>query len=248
MELDQRFEQLNKDVKSDGGMVGLTENEDKLRRWTICSPEISRAVVQFEKGIVLEPKDHTIFHHHEDSDSFKARFSKHVSDLTTEFKQLGNPFLPDEAAELIQLGARDVMGPEFINTVRAIEDLGISQHKEFRENRIIKKTKWLHDAITKSKLPLFKSINTRGKSSSRAESKELKLHVRLFSQMYIASQIRGGDMDRFFSYKTLKYPPALTKCGEMRSGEKSDLLKCLQSTPPPSHLPSVSAEHLKGLC
>ena len=66
MELDQRQEQLNKHVKGDGGIVGLTEDENKLRRWTICSPEISRAVAEFKKGTVLETKDHTIFHHHED--------------------------------------------------------------------------------------------------------------------------------------------------------------------------------------
>ena len=148
-------------------------------------------------------------------------------------------FLPDEAAELIQLGTRDVMGPELINKVITIEDLGISQHKEFRENRIIKKTQGLHDPITKNKLPLFKSTNTRGQSSSSTNCKELKLHVRLFSQMYISTQIRSGDMDQFFSHEMLKYPPALTaliKCGEMRSGEKSDLLKCLQLTPPQNHV------------
>ena len=70
MGLDQRHEQLNKDVKGDIGMVGL--REDKLRQWTICSPEMSRAVAQFEKGTVLETKDHTTFYHHENSDSFKA--------------------------------------------------------------------------------------------------------------------------------------------------------------------------------
>ena len=136
-------------------------------------------------------KGHTTFHYHEDSDSFKARFSKDVSSLTTEFKQLGSPFLPDEAAELIQLGTRDVMGPEVISTVRTIEDLGIS-HKEFRENRIIKKTKGLHDTILKNKLHICKSKNTRGQSSSRTESKEWKLHVRLFSQMYFSTRIRCG--------------------------------------------------------
>ena len=123
-----------------------------MRWWTICSPEIFRAVGKFEKVTVLESKDGTTFPHHEDSDSFKARFSKHVFDLTTEFKQLGNLFLLDEAAELIQLGTRDMMGPEVISTMRTIEDLGISQHKEFRENKIIKKTKGLHDSITKNKL------------------------------------------------------------------------------------------------
>ena len=72
------------------------------------------------------------------------------------------------------------MDPEVFYTVRTIKDLGLSQHNEFRENRIIKKTKWLHDTITKNKLPLFKSTNARGQSSSRTESEVLKLLVRLF--------------------------------------------------------------------
>ena len=153
-------------IKGDSGMVDVTEDEDKFRQWKICSPEISTVVTGFEKGTVLEAKDHFAFYHHEDSDSFKARFSKHVSDLTTEFKQVGRPFLPDEAAELIQLGTRDVASQEVINTVRTIEDLGTSQHKGFRENRIIKKTKGLHHPIKKKKLPLLKSTNTRGQFSS----------------------------------------------------------------------------------
>ena len=81
--LDQIHEQFNKDVKGSDGMVGLREVEDKLRQWTICSRGISRAVAEFEKYTVLETTDHTAFHHHEDSDSCKARFSKDVSDVPT---------------------------------------------------------------------------------------------------------------------------------------------------------------------
>ena len=55
---------------------------------------------------------------------------------------------------------------------------------------------------------------------------ELKLHVRHFSQMYISTQIRGGDMNEFFSHETLNIPPSLSKNEEMRSGTKADLLKC----------------------
>jgi hypothetical protein len=36
MGLDQRNEQQNKDVKGDGGFLGLTENEEELRRWMVC--------------------------------------------------------------------------------------------------------------------------------------------------------------------------------------------------------------------
>ena len=113
MALDQRHEQLNKDIKGDGGMVGLTEDEEKFRHWTICSPEIARAVVEFEEETVLQQRQHGSFHHHEDSNSFQIRFAKHVNDLT-EFDQLGNPFMSDESNELMQLGTKDVMGDDVI--------------------------------------------------------------------------------------------------------------------------------------
>ena len=74
----------------------------------------------------------------------------------------------------------------------------------------------------------------------------MKLPVRLFSEMYISTQIRGGDMDQFFSHETLKCPPELTKSGEMRSDEKSNLLKCLQVIPPQGHLRSVSTAAFEG--
>ena len=86
MALDQRHEQLNKDIKGDGGMVGVTEDEEKFRNWTICSPETARAVVEFEEGTVLQQRQHGSFHHHEDSNSFQIRFAKHVNDLLTEFE------------------------------------------------------------------------------------------------------------------------------------------------------------------
>ena len=84
------------------------------------------------------------------------------------------------------------MGTEVINTVRTFEDLGISQHKEFRENRIIKKTKELHDPITKNKLPLFKSTNTRGQSLGCTDFKELRLYVNSFHKCL--SPHRSGMM------------------------------------------------------
>ena len=46
------------------------------------------------------------------------RFDKHVNDLLTEFEQLGNPFMPDESNELIQLGTKDVMGDDVIKAVK----------------------------------------------------------------------------------------------------------------------------------
>ena len=72
MGIDQRHEQLNKDVKGDGGIICLTEDEEKLQRWMVCSPEVTRAVKEFESdsvlNVIIDPNYE--FQHHEHSEAF----------------------------------------------------------------------------------------------------------------------------------------------------------------------------------
>ena len=65
------------------------------------------------------------------------------------------------------------------------------------------------------------------------------MDVRLFSQMYIATQSRVGAMNELFSYETLKHPPSLSKCGQMCSGDKSDLISYIEEVP--NVLPRIEA-------
>ena len=164
------------------------------------------------------------FHHYEHSNTYQNKFAKHVQDLITEFERLGNPFLPQDEPELIQLGTRDVMDEDAVAAVRKMEATGVTQFEQFRNLRIVKKVMSIHDTISKNNLRTFKTCNTKGQGKSKSQTNELKMHIRLFSQMYISTQVRGGagDMEEFFKHETLKYPPALTKDGEMRSGNKAD--------------------------
>ena len=118
------------------------------------------------------------------------------------------------------------MGDNVLSTVGRIEEIGKKQHNEFREMRIFNKIVPFDDPIKKNKLSTFNASNTKGQSN-KPESKNLKIHVRLFSEMYISTQTRGGSMLEFFNHETLQYPPALAKGGKMRSGRKSDLMKCI---------------------
>ena len=145
-----------------------------------------------------------------------------------ELEQLGNPFIVDESVELFQLDTKDVMGEAVVMTVKTTEKIGKKKYEEFKKARVIDVTQKLEDTITKNKLALFKQSNTKGQPS-KSKSKDLKLHIRLFSQLYISTQIRGGNMDEFFSHKTLKNPPALSKNGKMRSGNKAELIQCIET-------------------
>ena len=54
-------------------------------------------------------------------------------------------------------------------------------------------------------------------------------------------------MHEFFSHETLQYPPALAKSGEIRSGNKSDVLKCIDGDNNNIHkAPTAEAAVLEG--
>ena len=237
---------LNVLLSGNGGFVGLTEDEDKFRRWQICSPEVARAVSEFEELTILKENEHSIYNHHESSPTFQKRFKQDVDKLSDEISQLGNPFsCANDSKELIQLGTKDVMGDDAIKKVMEIKELGKKQYEEFRNTRIFTQKNPIDTPIRKNKILIFKTPCMKGKSS-KAETKELKLHIRLFSQMYIATQVRGGDLEQFFRHETLPFPPALSKNGQMRSGNKSDLAKCIQPSEITSTVPEVNGAVLEG--
>ena len=162
-----------------------------------------------------------------------------------EFEQLGNPFLEDDRKELHQLGTKDIMSDDVVCVVKVLYS---ESKKQFRDSRLINRTVTLDTPIKKNNFPLFKAANTKGQSSKRLKN-EIKMHVRLFLQMSISAQMRGGDMNEFFSHETFKRPPSLSKCGQMRSGNKSDLIGCTEEVPnalPRTEAPAVEAAVLEG--
>ena len=52
---DQVHEQLNAMVKGDGGVIGITENDDTLRRWSVAGPETTRVLAEYSEGRSKEP-------------------------------------------------------------------------------------------------------------------------------------------------------------------------------------------------
>ena len=66
--------------------------------------------------------------------------------------------------------------------------------------------------------------NTKRKSKQAEKVATLKADVSLFAQLYIVAQDRESDLSNFFSMKTTH------DRGNLRFGNKSDLLKCLMQT------------------
>ena len=100
------------------------------------------------------------------------------------------------------------MSDDVLCAVKSLYSKGKNQFQEFRDSRLINGTVTLDTPIKNNNFPLIKAANTKGQSSKRLTN-ELKMHVRLFSQMYIATHVRGDDMNEVFSHEKLKRPPSL---------------------------------------
>ena len=58
--------------------------------------------------------------------------------------------------------------------------------------------------------------------------KEMKDQLHLFSQLYVTTQVKEGDMDKFFKHETQSYPPLPSKHGLIRSGDEPEFIPCLK--------------------
>ena len=65
--------------------------------------------------------------------------------------------------------------------------------------------------------------------------------------MYVASQNREGDLEKFFANANHTYPPSLPIYGKMRSTDKSDTIKIFENLVETSSVkPDFTAEVLDG--
>lgn len=77
------------------------------------------------------------------------------------------------------MGTNDVMGYDVVSTIRQVKEIGKKKHNEFHEMKIFSKSDPFRDSIKKNKLAAFMVSNTKGRSA-KSESKDLKIHVKLF--------------------------------------------------------------------
>ena len=74
------------------------------------------------------------------------------------------------------------------------------------------------------------------------------MELQLFSRLYIACKNRDGNLEEFFRHENQPWPPSLADRGQMRKGQKADLvqyLEALQSNRP-EEAPNVESIVIDG--
>ena len=214
--LDQAHEHNNRYVKSDGGVIGITENESALLRWMTSGPQICQLVKSYEES-TSDPAKKTS--HHEAIPSEQKKFLRDVKEMTETIKEYGNPFL-EESRELLTLDTNLVSDKEILIK---FESRGEEQFKEFRK-KVNSQDFYL--PIKKNNYDIFQD-SLKAKNRNKPQ-KSLKQDCVLFSNLFIMCQTRQLDLDEFFMHENQACPPALSKDGELYKGTKSDIVTILK--------------------
>ena len=195
--IDHAHEQNNASVKGDSGGMSLTENPAALRRWMVTGPEMARLIGEFEVSTMKKKK--TDFRHHEQTKHAQMTFGRDITSLTAVIEEMGNPFA-ENSNDLHVLDSRDLADPAVIDTLHQIKSLGQEQYDTYINERLVNQTKPITDAIKRNNLLLFSRPPVREKSRAQLQRSSLNNGCSLFSRLYIASQIRSGDLDQFFQH------------------------------------------------
>ena len=223
--LDHNHEQENEMIKGDGGAVGLTESPVALRRWMVAGPEIARAVKEFER--TYDVGRHGDTHHHEQVHSVQKAFAKDVKSLIGVIEEMGNPFCED-SADLLVLDTKEIVPKCVVESVSGAKIKGQSMYDKYVEEWLNKRSKPITDTIQRCNLRLFGSSEKRTSRKTSHQVADLKSDCQLFSRLYIACQARQGNLKEFFKHENSPSPPTLSCHGKMRTGQKSELITCVE--------------------
>ena len=144
MSMDQAHEQINKIIITDGGAIGIINNEEALLEWAVAGPQI----VEMLQDVYAfdEENDEGFRHHHEDTDAFESKFHEDGDKLFNAFLEFGNPF-EEEGSYPIHLTTKFVLGDNVAKLTRDAETIGRKQSSQFVTDRLIERTKSLYDVI-----------------------------------------------------------------------------------------------------
>ena len=127
------------------------------------------------------------------------------------------------------------------------ERLARSSLKRFMKERLVERNKPITEPIKKNNFPTFNVLSKKVVSKDKAKVGVLKQDLALFSRLYISCQTRDGKLEEFFKFENQPWPPPLSETGQLRGGQKADLIKCLpNSSNQCSIQPTIDAAILDG--
>lgn len=181
---DHAIEQVNKIMKIQGGLKGITQQKSALLRWFLIAPELHR--LSEEAKHMLGVKCTTVNKHHLLSDSKTNKFHNNVEKLLNVLRPK-NLFDCSED-KLINLITGAIMPEDVIYSVINRDSIGQAMFNKFVENRLVNNTENFWKTMTKAKLKTWKNCYKTEKS--QCKSIVLKDDRSLFARLLVVGRSR----------------------------------------------------------
>ena len=150
-----------------------------------------------------------------------------VQALVVSFEETGNPF-DNDGGSLLSLDSKVTVDAAAMTAVSPVITSGIQQYNNFVEERLEKRTKPVKKPLRKNKLACV-CATTEGWEIFPDNPSATA--ARIFAALHCMPD-KGREPARIFSgTKSSQTPPSLSKLGDMRTGKKADLQKCLERSP-----------------
>lgn len=226
---DMALEQsVNRDSKTKGGIVGISQKEGALEKWFLTAHERA-AVTTTTKEMCGVRTDGTMSVHKERDSLRMKRDEDDVKKLVSTLESvMVNPFEGhDTTLPLSNLATGVVMPTDMASSA---EKIGATEMNSFVSKRLNTNTVGFWDTLPKIKIQTFASL-TKKVQARASDEKIITINAdrSLFARLLVASNTRNIDLREVLKYELSSVPCALAHPdGTLRKSNKSVLLSVLE--------------------
>uniref|UniRef100_H3B0T6 Uncharacterized protein n=1 Tax=Latimeria chalumnae TaxID=7897 RepID=H3B0T6_LATCH len=144
--------------------------------------------------------------------------------------------------------SKSIMGEMAAESVKTAAKVGQEQYTKYAHQKLVEGRASVHDVIQKNNLRLFRKRSTPTAGKEQLKVTALSQDCQLFSCLFIACHTREGDLGDFFSYENHSYLPSISEYGNLRKGNKTDTMVCLENCGTTEYaVPEATAVVIDGL-
>ena len=219
----------NKSLKSTGGIIGLTHNENALSRWFLSRPVTAKYSLSLSGNGPDQQQSEK--RHHTDNKSLKESFNLDVSKMCEMFEETFiDPFsITNPSPRLVNFANGVMVKEESETSLLNAHTEGETMLKKFVYERFAvpegerKPRKSFYDPLSKSKVAAVKS----GKSKVKCKPKDVVIGgEEMYIRLLAINSFKKVPLERVMSFENAPAPLSLfDDSGKMIANKKSDFME-----------------------
>ena len=190
---DHALEQENRCLKVSGGIIGITQNENALKRFFLIAPELEHICTMFEESFFINSSSSRVVQHHDIEGTKLERMNKNKARLQDIIEQHGDPFI-SSLSDMNNLLTHAVLPENVAKDVIDRDAIGRELHNNFIKECLTLGNFSPWDQMSRRKLCTFAHMNTSVEVNNGDKIIKLKEERGLLQRFVIVARCRP-DLD-----------------------------------------------------